>query len=235
MGSIQSKKRRKMERVRNLMIRTAKELFTKKSYEEVTMEEIAEEALLSKATLYNYFQNKEALLFSIGIDDIIKVVMILKNLDFTGKSGLERLIILLRETISFFLNNPLALDIISRFQSYQYQSEEKTQEISKKFEDLVNEKINILEINSMEIILPFLLKTYLEFADLYRLTVQEGMKDGSIKSDLDLNQTLVFLNLFFFGIVNQIQKNQNQIKNAGLKIDKIVNIFLSLIETYLKS
>ena len=44
----------------------SRRLFTAKGYEETTMEDIAEAAEVSKATLYNYFSSKENLLLGIA-------------------------------------------------------------------------------------------------------------------------------------------------------------------------
>lgn len=51
----------------NSILKTSRHLFSKDGYTETHMQDIAEKAGVSKATLYNYFPNKESLL--IGIVD----------------------------------------------------------------------------------------------------------------------------------------------------------------------
>lgn len=56
-----NRRERKKERTRESIISIALELFRKQGYESTAMEQIAEEADISKATLYKYFSNKEAI------------------------------------------------------------------------------------------------------------------------------------------------------------------------------
>ena len=59
---------RKKERTRQGILAAAHELFLSKSYEETTMEEIAERAEQAVGTLYNYFTSKGALLLALIAD-----------------------------------------------------------------------------------------------------------------------------------------------------------------------
>lgn len=47
---------------REMLLKASRRLFTTKGYDETTMGDIAEKAGVSKATVYNYFPNKESLL-----------------------------------------------------------------------------------------------------------------------------------------------------------------------------
>ncbi len=59
---------RKKVRARQGILAAAHELFLSKSYEETTMEEIAERAEQAVGTLYNYFTSKGALLLALIVD-----------------------------------------------------------------------------------------------------------------------------------------------------------------------
>lgn len=58
------------------ILKASRKLFSKKGYEQAMIDDIAREAEVSKATLYNYFPNKESLL--IGIEQ--EVIEELKNM-----------------------------------------------------------------------------------------------------------------------------------------------------------
>ena len=57
-------RQREKDKIRNkgLFLAAARELFTEKGFQRTTMEEIAQRAGFSKATIYNYFTGKEQLL-----------------------------------------------------------------------------------------------------------------------------------------------------------------------------
>ncbi|OPY24728.1 MAG: DNA-binding transcriptional regulator EnvR [Methanobacterium sp. PtaU1.Bin242] len=74
--SVVSRRQREKEQRRKDIIEAAEKLFFKKGYDNVSMNDIAKEVELSKATLYLYFDNKEALFFLI----ILRGARILSNM-----------------------------------------------------------------------------------------------------------------------------------------------------------
>ena len=64
MGITERKQREKQRRIREIL-EAARKLFIAKGYEETTMLDIADEAELSRRTLYHYFSSKEAISYSI--------------------------------------------------------------------------------------------------------------------------------------------------------------------------
>jgi AcrR family transcriptional regulator len=59
-----NRRERKKEETRTNIIGCAIDLFQEKGYQETSMEEIAEKVDVSKATLYNYFQDKGSILIA---------------------------------------------------------------------------------------------------------------------------------------------------------------------------
>lgn len=57
--------KRVQEFKRALILESALELFAERGFDEVTMDDIAEKAELSKATIYAYFESKNTILFSV--------------------------------------------------------------------------------------------------------------------------------------------------------------------------
>lgn len=71
--------RRELNKIqcRNRILKMSRRLFTAKGYEDTTIEDIAEAAEVSKATLYNYFSSKENLLLGIAeaaLDEIRQLI-----------------------------------------------------------------------------------------------------------------------------------------------------------------
>jgi AcrR family transcriptional regulator len=63
--SIKEIKEQEKERRRSYILDTAEKLFFSKGYDNVSMDDIANEVELSKATLYLYFKDKESLYFGV--------------------------------------------------------------------------------------------------------------------------------------------------------------------------
>ena len=68
MSGVTGLRERKKVRTRQGILAAAHDLFLSKSYEETTMEEIAERAEQAVGTLYNYFTSKGALLLALIVD-----------------------------------------------------------------------------------------------------------------------------------------------------------------------
>ncbi|NJK86044.1 MAG: helix-turn-helix transcriptional regulator [Bacteroidales bacterium] len=64
---ISERKEREKEQRRSDIVDAAEKIFFKKGFEYATMDEIAEQAELSKGTLYLYFKSKEELLYAIHL------------------------------------------------------------------------------------------------------------------------------------------------------------------------
>lgn len=55
------------------ILKSSRKLFSEKGYENTTIEDVAERAEISKATLYNYFPNKESLLIGIAEEELDQI------------------------------------------------------------------------------------------------------------------------------------------------------------------
>ena len=64
---------------RKKIIDSASQLFSQMSYHEVMMEDVAKRAAIAKGTVYNYFETKEDLYFSIMKLRMENLVYSLKN------------------------------------------------------------------------------------------------------------------------------------------------------------
>jgi len=101
---IQDKKSYKRKKI----IESAAKLFSKKNYHEVMMEDVAKLSSIAKGTVYNYFNSKEELYFSIMKLRMEKLIFSLKEKVKEESSSLESLhsfVIHLYMFISKFLFN----------------------------------------------------------------------------------------------------------------------------------
>ncbi len=63
--AISDRKKREKEHRRQSIIDAAEKLFFEKGYDNVSINDIAKEVELNRATIYLYFENKEALCFAV--------------------------------------------------------------------------------------------------------------------------------------------------------------------------
>lgn len=73
MTRLETKSEKRKTKKYQLVIDTAKKIFLEQGYDRASMDLIATEAGVSKATLYVYFENKEALLFALVSQECLHV------------------------------------------------------------------------------------------------------------------------------------------------------------------
>jgi TetR/AcrR family transcriptional regulator len=172
-----SRKQREREQRRNGLIDAAEKLFFEKGYDNVTMDEIADEAEVNKALLYYYFKSKEALFFAVdlrGVRILHGLYLKCSNLDVDGYTKIKSMIQSLFE---------FSKDYPDYFRIYRYAGTERFQmsdnEDAKEIVDLTT--------------------------GIWRLMVEailQGMKDGTIRKDVDPVEMSIYINVMSMSALN---------------------------------
>jgi AcrR family transcriptional regulator len=100
MGIAERKEREKEQR-RNDIIDAAEKIFFSKGIDNATMDEIAEQAELSKGTIYLYFKSKEELLFAIDLRAMKILMSLFKESISQDKSPVDNLLEIGRAYVRF--------------------------------------------------------------------------------------------------------------------------------------
>ncbi len=121
MGITERKEREKQQR-KGEIIRAAEKAFFSKGFDKTTMDDIADQAELSKGTLYLYFKSKEDLHMAVAS----KAITILKSItdevnQFRG-SALEKLLQIGRACIEFSNSHPDQMKAIMSLEGFELQS-----------------------------------------------------------------------------------------------------------------
>lgn len=85
---------------REKLLKVSRRLFTKNGYDKTTMDDIAEKAGVSKATVYNYFPNKESLLIGTVNEVLDQEAAFVTEEEYSSLSGKKKL-----DTMLTFLVN----------------------------------------------------------------------------------------------------------------------------------
>ena len=169
------------ENQREAILEVAEDLFIQKGIEPVTMGEIADAARLTRATIYKYFSNKEEIAQEI-FKTITKAWRDRNERDVWGfqGTGYQRLERFLN---CFFLNlfqNPREASFVGEF-NYLY---------AKKW--------------SADVFVETMLQNLVEDRQFIFGCFEQGLQDGSVRTDMDANMgTAVFFN-FISGMVSRI-------------------------------
>jgi len=164
---IAERRNREKEQRRTDIIDAAKRLFFTKGYNITTMDDIANEAELSKGTLYLYFKNKEELAFTIIYENIELIKrMIEKAAQYKG-TGIEKIKRIARIIPDFYDKHTDFFDFTGNL-DYNFSSTPEPDSVGAKCAAIVEEIIEI-----------------------FVTVLKEGEKDGSMRSGINVEKTAI--------------------------------------------
>lgn len=226
-----SKSDRKHRNQRLLMIQAARKLFERKEYDDVSMEEIADEAAVSKQTLYNYFSSKEAIYFGIGIEDFSGLLDRSGRAIHSGLTGRNQVLKLCEDFFDGLREFPLNAEIGRRFTitnnemdgiantilQTRAKKKRKTSEKKRRLEDALADYLEQIR----------------RFEDIWTTAIMNGFKDGTITSKLTAEQLFQYASVIIWGTIDQMQLKRIPLERVKLDNVRIRQITLQVIERLL--
>lgn len=130
-----------MEERKKEVIDTAKKLFLEKGLNNVTMNDIMNEAGLSKATMYRYYDSIHPIAFEVEYEMMQEIFSDLKLIDITNRNGGETIKEILLTMVDRFIYHIKAYRYISMFDflySDQYPNDNLSQEYNKVIQSIID-------------------------------------------------------------------------------------------------
>jgi len=200
---ISDRRQREKEQRKTGIIDAAERLFFSRRYEDVSMDDIAREVELNKATLYLYFENKETLFATL----VLRGIGILKEKYRECREqqvpGIVKVTLMGQAYYQFSQEYPDYLRLIHVYGSERFSKENPyTAEIGKGY-------------GTCRMIL--------------RDAIQEGIDDGTIRADLDPFLTSMYLMISFMGILSMEDKWKRVIEAEGFSYEQYCREFFRFI------
>ncbi len=206
---IADRRQREKEQRKTEIIDAAESLFFSRSYEDVSMDEIAREVELNKATIYLYFKNKETLFATIVLRGI--EILIGKYTECMEKPvpGMDQVALMGQAYYQFSQEYPDYLRMIHFYGSERFSNENPcTAEIGKGY-------------GTCRMILWDAIK--------------EGIDDGTIRADIDPFLTSMYLMISFMGILSMENKWKLVIEAEGFSYEQFTSEFFRFITPAISS
>ena len=210
MGTEERKAREKEQR-KNTIIDAAENVIFSKGLEQATMEEIAEEAELSKGTLYLYFKNKNELYMAICERGSNLLNSRFSKIFAGNHTGIE-LIRMMGETyLAFVQNNPDYFNAFIYYENLKDSEELQSSEMAQTCEDNRREAMNYM-VRALQI----------------------GMQDGTIDNSYDPRELALLIWSSTRGITTITHMKQTghhfqMLDEMDIDMDSLYKNFLNLI------
>jgi TetR/AcrR family transcriptional regulator len=196
--SIKDRREREKEQRRNDIINAAEKLFFAKGYDDVSMNDIASDVELSKATLYLYFANKEELFFAIVLRGTLILNSTIKKEVNKAKTGIDKVSGYRKAYYNFTKNYHDNIRLYKYFQSGRFDIKKIIDDdyINRTITQINGEKIGKTEFNDENIAHQYL-KEIMELRSerfiIMCNSIQTGINDGTIRPDVDPVEAAVLL------------------------------------------
>ncbi len=208
--TVAERRLREKDQRRDNTIIAASKLFYSKGYENVSMDEIAREAELGKTTLYNYFKDKESLLFAV----IIQGSKIFRALLTEEEERMQNAGIMVGGLKNAWVR--FALEYPEYAQSRVY--------FRAGTSDLMNNEI--MNNDATEIF-----ESSKEFFEKGILEINNGIENGIYKSDLDPVVVIALYVLIHDSIATISPDLRAILNNKGITVQQFFRKTLDLMDT----
>ncbi len=211
MGIAERREREKEQR-RNMILDAAETLFFTRGVENTTMDDIAEQAEVSKGTLYIYFKNRDDIFHGIHLRGLEILKGMFKQAIATGKSGIEKVREIGKAYYRFSQEYPDYFYAMINFVPKEFTLDDPTS--------------NLFHCHHCSE----------EVMALVARAVQAGIDDGTIRAELDPLRTAYLLWGQSTGIIQIMQRHGEHLRDFhGIQPDQMIPAMFDLIEHALKA
>jgi len=215
-----SRRQRKRERMRKIIIQAAREAFSTQPYDDVNMDEIADKALLSRATLYNYFDTKETLYLEVGIENYRQMLQMLPQALEIEPTGLDRVMKLATFVFQGVTRNRINYEIVRRFMENNNQAEHPVEEA---YDGLTPEELDSLPPTSETVELRYF-HELMKYMSIWIDSVELGQRDGTVRDDLPPDHLAQIIQIYITGVLEQLVLQREALRHIGLPSETAVKI-----------
>lgn len=224
---------RKKEATEHAILKAAEEAFSKSSMDDVNLEEIAEAAFVSRTTLYNYFKNKDAIFFEIGIHQFTDINDYNEENYPNDQPGFDQLMEMTKIAFEDGIAKPLIFAILREFFARINQNnislKEWAAEIKKGYGKPRYEKF-LKESEE-----PYLVRFYAQLLrnrDTWIKVIKKGKEDGTIVNELEESHIAQFAYMFMSGMVEELKLRDSELDSIGLKHTTLFDRIYDLISHF---
>lgn len=239
MSEITEFKRNKIEHTQNRIRQVANKLFKQKGLAKVNFDDIAKAALISRSTLYNYYENKEAIYFNLHVVSVLEAMDVsLKdppNLaeNLSGNlSGKQIILDMCAKLMDSFQEHWINSYVLNEFLRESVISTPKTPEQSSKKPSYASKQLKYRYTTLKKSISQYF--QFLEsYVQIWEQVIQRGLADGSIRTNISPSLLITYLRMVLVGIMDQahIQWISPERKEMQPDFQQVKQLTLGLIST----
>jgi AcrR family transcriptional regulator len=204
MGINERKEREKLHR-REEILSAAEKLFFSKGIENTTMDDVAEEAELSKGTLYLYFKSKEEIHWEITQRQFKKMVCDMEKEMDPSKNAIENLLIMAKFFVGHFEEDHAAAHSILFFQAS--------------------------DLNALNLDMDKINETFINDSPIHMVTeyVRKGIDEGLIRDDIPVEALSSTLWAQLLGVLQIVTIKKELFELIHVSKEEIIDSHIKIV------
>ena len=202
------------------IVEEATRLFVEQSFEETTMQDIAERAGVGIENLYKYFTTKRDLFFTVALSFWNKRYLVNEEVLTDDLSGIQSVEKLIDEEIRIFFENTERYVFLEKFDNYVKHYLRK---------DQINDVKQVEFLERYE-------RACKHDESVWKMVLLSGLSDHSIRSDVDMSLLLHTLSIMTMSVFQKFANRRVIIdQDDEYKMEEIIIILKKMIMEYLKA
>ncbi|HWQ47399.1 MAG TPA: TetR/AcrR family transcriptional regulator [Methanosarcina sp.] len=193
--SIKEIREQEKEQRRNYILDAAEKLFFSRGYDDVSMDDIANEVEFNKATLYLYFKNKESLFFAVVL------------------RGIKILNAMIEEGIKSCKTDIQILDMIGKM---YFEFIERYPDYNRAYLYFRSGRFDLEDNKDMNEVAKEIIKLRQDTFTITCNAIDSGINEGLIRRDIDPVEMTVFLTLIVKGLTEMRPDFKKILDNRGI-------------------
>ena len=229
-----SLREKKKDITRKAILTEAEKILSEKLLNEINTGEIADAAIVSRTTIYNYFKSKDEIFFGLGTQHFIEINESFDSNLPTDITSIQQVLIICEAIIKGSFEKPVLFRILREFFN-------RINYNNLPIEDMYAKILTNVGTNSYESILdefkePYLIEFFLQlirFEEKFRKIIQKGKQDGLIKNSLPNEHLTHFIFILVNGILDELDLRRSTFKRIGMDKQVVIDNTLNLISIFL--
>lgn len=202
----------------DIIIENAGKLFIEKAFDEVTMQEVADQSNVSLEQLYKYFVTKRDLLFRVALSFWSKKYLIDDDLVTDEMTGIEGIHKLVNEEVRIFMAYPERYIFLEKFDNYVKNHLRTSQ---------------IVDVKQLEFLDRYQTATMYD-ETIWKMTLLAGLSDDTIRNDLDMTLVVYSLSTMKIALFQKLANRRIIIdQDNEYSTEEIVTILKKMIIEFL--
>lgn len=210
-----STKETKHQEIRDLnhlsLLDAAERIFLQHGISSASLQMIAEEAGLSRVTLYKHFRGKDEIVFAIETRIITEFERQAQEASNFKGSGFERLAAKIEAWINYFMQNKEHFAFVGLF-DHHYAKSYPNEELARQYRQVLTGFSHTQEL------------------------LESGIQDGSIKAGINTEEMALFIGNVFIATANRIASREEILSiEQGMNPDRMIQIYKDMLLHSLQS